>query len=90
MKTPLIISNGCFIHFPSLPQFVPLVSDFGVTSVWMLLDISYFVIVTTIGLNLVLGIIVDSFSVLKDERVSGTCTQQVSLHDANNIILLCY
>jgi len=41
----------------------------------MLLDISYFVIVTTIGLNLVLGIIVDSFSVLKDERVSDACSQ---------------
>ena len=55
----------------------------------MLLDISYFVIVTTIGLNLVLGIIVDSFSVLKDERVRVHVLSVQSLHEVSKIIL-CY
>ena len=37
---------------------------------WRLLfDITFFIIVTTIGLNIVFGIIVDSFSELRDERV---------------------
>jgi len=53
----------------------------------MLLDISYFVIVTTIGLNLVLGIIVDSFSVLKDERVRVHVLSVQSLHEVSKIIL---
>ena len=35
----------------------------------MLYDISFFIIVTTIGLNIVFGIIVDTFSELRDERV---------------------
>lgn len=32
-------------------------------------DISFFIIITTIGLNIVFGIIVDGFSELRDERV---------------------
>ena len=34
------------------------------------LDISFFIIVTTIGLGVIFGIIVDTFSELRDERVS--------------------
>ena len=38
---------------------------------WRLLfDLSFFIIVITIGLNIVFGIIVDTFSELRDERVS--------------------
>ena len=33
-------------------------------------DLSFFIIVTTIGLNIVFGIIVDTFSELRDERVT--------------------
>lgn len=33
-------------------------------------DITFFIIISTIGLNIVLGIIVDSYSELRDERVS--------------------
>ena len=32
-------------------------------------DITFFIIVTTIGLNIVFGIIVDSFSELRDAKV---------------------
>ena len=32
-------------------------------------DLTFFIIVTTIGLNIVFGIIVDTFSELRDERV---------------------
>ena len=35
----------------------------------LLFDVSFFIIVTTIGLNIVFGIIVDTFSELRDERV---------------------
>ena len=35
----------------------------------LLYDVSFFIIVTTIGLNIVFGIIVDTFSELRDERV---------------------
>ena len=37
-------------------------------------DITFFIIVTTIGLNIVFGIIVDSFSELRDAKV---CMQHV-------------
>ena len=33
-------------------------------------DVTFFIIVTTIGLNIVFGIIVDTFSELRDEKVS--------------------
>ena len=33
-------------------------------------DLTFFIIVTTIGLNIVFGIIVDTFSELRDERVT--------------------
>ena len=36
----------------------------------LIFGLSYFVIVSTIGLNIVFGIIVDSFSELREERVS--------------------
>lgn len=32
-------------------------------------DVTFFIIVTTIGLNIVFGIIVDTFSELRDEKV---------------------
>lgn len=35
-------------------------------------DLSFFIIVTTIGLNIIFGIIVDTFSQLRDEKVSVT------------------
>ena len=34
-------------------------------------DLTFFIIVTTIGLNIVFGIIVDTFSELRDEKVSS-------------------
>ena len=36
----------------------------------LIYDLSFFVIVTTIGLNIVFGIIVDSFGELREERVN--------------------
>ena len=35
-------------------------------------DVSFFIIVTTIGLNIVFGIIVDTFSELRDEKVKNS------------------
>ena len=43
---------------------------FEVAAGRQLLDLSFFIVVTTIGLNIVFGIIVDTFSELRDERVS--------------------
>ena len=51
-------------------QVIPLVPDeWQVAGLRLLYDISFFIIVTTIGLNIVFGIIVDTFSELRDERV---------------------
>ena len=44
--------------------------EFSVAALRLLYDVSFFIIVTTIGLNIVFGIIVDTFSELRDERVS--------------------
>ena len=33
-------------------------------------DVSFFIIITTIGLNIIFGIIVDTFSQLRDSKVS--------------------
>ena len=35
----------------------------------LIFDLSFFIIVTTIGLNVVFGIIVDAFGELRDEKV---------------------
>lgn len=35
----------------------------------MIFDITFFIVVGTIGLNIVFGIIVDAFSQLRDEKV---------------------
>ena len=45
-------------------------TKFEVSALRLLYDVSFFIIVTTIGLNIVFGIIVDTFSELRDERVS--------------------
>ena len=44
--------------------------EFYIVAWRLLFDLSFFIIVTTIGLNIVFGIIVDTFSELRDERVS--------------------
>ena len=41
----------------------------GLFTARLIFDLSFFIIVTTIGLNIVFGIIVDSFSELREERV---------------------
>ena len=48
-------------------------------------DVSFFIIVTTIGLNIVFGIIVDTFSELRDERVCLLC---VCVHNTMFIIMI--
>jgi inositol 1,4,5-triphosphate receptor type 1 len=40
----------------------------GVHGWRMLFDLSFFILITTIGLNVVFGIIVDTFSELRDEK----------------------
>ncbi len=65
--------------FLTIPwQIVPLVPEkFETSALRLFFDISFFIIVTTIGLNIVFGIIVDTFSELRDERVSDKEQNQV-------------
>ena len=59
-----------FIYVCTAMQVVPLVpEEFSVSALRLIYDVSFFIIVTTIGLNIVFGIIVDTFSELRDERV---------------------
>ena len=59
------------INSVTIIQAVPLVSGAFRELGWrMIYDISFFIIVTTIGLNIIFGIIVDTFSELRDARVS--------------------
>ena len=44
---------------------------FTVVALRMVFDISFFIIVTTLGLNIVIAILVDRFSELREERVSN-------------------
>ena len=63
-------------------KVIPLISNDIYEFGWRLLyDISFFIIVTTIGLNIVFGIIVDTFSELRDERVGtkSTCSKTTTL-----------
>ena len=49
---------------------IPLVpQQFETAGLRILFDVSFFIIITTIGLNIVFGIIVDTFSELRNERV---------------------
>ena len=61
--------------YPIFMQVVPLVpEEFSVSALRLLYDVSFFILITTIGLNIVFGIIVDTFSELRDERVCVTVT----------------
>jgi inositol 1,4,5-triphosphate receptor type 1 len=50
------------LAIPHIPQ------QFETSGLRILFDVSFFIIVTTIGLNIVFGIIVDTFTELRDER----------------------
>ncbi len=54
----------CAVHIQELG-----VEDSNDARARFFFDISFFIIVTTIGLNIVFGIIVDTFSELRDEKV---------------------
>ena len=60
-----LINRTEYINDPNTPPF------FEVAAWRLLLDLSFFIIVSTIGLNIVFGIIVDTFSELREERVSS-------------------
>jgi len=47
-------------------------TDVGGTRLRLVFDVTFFVVVGTIGLNIVFGIIVDAFSQLRDEKVQIT------------------
>lgn len=58
----------CIIYI--LMQRVPLEpQEFSVAVYRLIYDVSFFIIIPVIGLNLVLGITVDTFSELREERV---------------------
>ena len=64
----------------ALPYSLPLqeigVRDANDARARFFFDATFFIIITTIGLNIVFGIIVDTFSELRDEKVS-TFTHKV-------------
>ena len=60
-----LINQTDYISDPQTPPF------FEVAAWRLLLDLSFFIIVSTIGLDIVFGIIVDTFSELREERVSS-------------------
>ena len=64
------LSHLTILLFQSHLQIIPLVpKQFETSGLRILFDISFFIIITTIGLNIVLGIIVNTFTELRDERV---------------------
>ena len=44
-------------------------SNFGMAIGITFFDVSFFILITTIGLNIIFGIIVDTFSQLRDSKV---------------------
>ena len=46
-------------------------NNFQTAGLRVLFDVSFFIIVTTIALTIVFGIVVDTFSELRDEKVHG-------------------
>ena len=46
-------------------------NNFETAGIRVIFDVSFFIIVTTIALSIVFGIIVDTFSELRDEKVHG-------------------
>ena len=68
-------NNKCYITLGSMSLFISKTADLPMKFKDAALrvvffDLTFFIIVTTIGLNIVFGIIVDTFSELRDERVS--------------------
>ena len=64
--SPLHDSICVFTILQVIPQ-VP--QQFETSGLRILFDISFFIIVTTIGVGIVFGIIIDTFTELRDERV---------------------
>ena len=59
------------------------VPDFNSARLRFLYDVTFFIIVTTIGLNIVFGIIVDTFSELRDEKVSKVTANRILTNSTN-------
>ena len=80
--------NRCFCILCTVycSQLVPFSND-GYSSnrqpVRLLYDLSFFIIVTTIGLNIVFGIIIDTFGELREERVSSEYFQTIHYYFYN-------
>ena len=85
------ITHAFFVVSQSIPIFpkVPKIAGFR-----LIFDLSIFIVVTAIGLNMILGIIVDAFGELRMERVRKYVAIRWLLHvlglpvDRNSICLL--
>uniref|UniRef100_A0A1I8JAV8 Ion_trans domain-containing protein n=1 Tax=Macrostomum lignano TaxID=282301 RepID=A0A1I8JAV8_9PLAT len=65
----LIMINFFLLKIPSVTYLpVPSGTPFAYHLVKGIFDISFFIIITTIGLNIIFGIIVDTFSELRDSK----------------------
>jgi inositol 1,4,5-triphosphate receptor type 1 len=73
-----ILTNG-----DALYEDEGLASQFGLYIPRTIFDITFFVIVTTVGLNIIFGIIVDAFSELRDERYKTEADQKGSCFICN-------
>ena len=63
------LQNSTYFLYMQVVPYLP-EGDFQAYGLRILFDVSFFIIVTTIGLNIVFGIIIDTFAELRDERVS--------------------
>ena len=84
-----------YFHFSIFSQLIPFQSDGEAPdfdartfAARLIFDLSFFIIVTTIGLNIVFGIIVDTFSELREERVSLFKVFHHSFYDIVHRIIL--
>ena len=57
----------CICQFLAVPEGKPFTYHLHKA----VFDVTFFIIITTIGLNIIFGIIVDTFSELRDNKVSS-------------------
>ncbi len=72
-----ILTNKCLNYFQQF-SIHPLDNNFKYFTHWVIFQTTFFIIFTTILLNIIFGIIVDTFSELRDLRVSNVRYKIVS------------
>jgi hypothetical protein len=77
---------GAIVFLPQVMEAHPSEATFQKFGFVVLYHVSFFIFITTIGLNIIFGIIVDTFSELRDLKVGMNCIIFIKTIELNIIL----